>query len=1187
VRPLLTICAGLICTLAVRADDVSFNDDVRPILARNCFICHGPDEESRTAGLRLDTRDGATARRGRKAPAIVPGDAAGSLLIQRIAHADLDMRMPPANRDGLSPEDVETLRRWIDEGAAYEGPWAWEALDRVAPPDVPDPAWNEHPVDRFIHARLAAAGLEPAGPAGRAMLARRAWFDILGLPPTPEALDEFLADTHPDAWERLIDRLLDSPHYGERWARHWLDLVRYAETYGHEFDYPIRHAWQYRDYIVRSINADVPYHQFVTEHLAGDLLDAPRRHPELGYNESIIATGFWFMHQATHGPVDVRSDEAERIDNQIDVVSKSFLGLTVACARCHDHKFDPITTKDYYALAGFLQSSRRQEAYLDPGGRIAASRTALANNQSDAIRPLRQTLRTAGRREGARVASYLHGAREVLQGPARRTDDERPPIVFEDFEDGTYDGWTVEGTAFGASPRTLDSIAEYQGDLGAQGNRVVNTHESRSGEDGRAADQHTGTLTSATFTIERAGIEFLIGGGRHDGRTGIELLIDGHVVRSETGANSNRMREALFDVGEFVGQTARLRIIDRETGGWGNVGIDAITFTDGRHVRPVATVAADLGLDANLLQRWVTAIRGATPGTALEPWLVSVGLLSRPGPPPGGMVFADFQQGLDDWFVTGHAFDEQPADEFAIASNGVRWFSAGTANSGRLSDRLQGAIRSHTFDIEHDEVAYRVRGNGRIRLIIDGFVLDEFNALLFEGLTFNVNWPGWRWHRHSTQRYKGHRAHIEILDDGDGSIEVDAIRFVSGQNEPRGELPPAEAIAATFEDAVRSALTAGRGRAARNGGSLVEWMYANDLLETMPLLDATIAAHAALVEEVPAPMRVVAIADGSSEDERVFIRGNAHDLGDVVERRFLESLAGSSQARIRRGSGRLALAERLLDASNPLPARAAVNRTWHHLFGRGIVSTTDDFGGLGQPPTHPQLLNYLASWYRNEAGWSTKALIRLIMTSRTYRMSSSISNPAAERVDPDNRLLHRARVRRLQGEAIRDAILSVSGSLDPTVGGPPVDIHLTEFMTGRGRPGRSGPLDGNGRRSLYTAVRRNFLSPFMLAFDTPTPLSTIGRRNVSNVPAQSLILMNDPFVVQQAERWAQRILAEPGSTDERIDRMYESAIGRAASDAERATCRTFVEGAGGAASEDAWSELAHAMFNLKAFIFID
>jgi hypothetical protein len=284
------------------------------------------------------------------------------------------------------------------------------------------------------------------------------------------------------------------------------------------------------------------------------------------------------------------------------------------------------------------------------------------------------------------------------------------------------------------------------------------------------------------------------------------------------------------------------------------------------------------------------------------------------------------------------------------------------------------------------------------------------------------------------------------------------------------------------------------------------------------------------------------------------------------------------------------LAARINAPDNPLTSRVIVNRLWHHLLGRGIVPTTDDFGVLGQRPTHPELLDHLATWFA-EHGHSIKKTIRYIVQSQTYRMSSQ-RDPAAFREDPDNRLWHHLPPKRLEGEVIRDALLKISGELEPQMFGEPVSVHLTPFMQGRGRPGKNGPLDGDRRRSIYTAVRRNFLSPFMLAFDTPAPFSTMGRRNVSNVPAQALILLNDPFVLGRAEQWAKRALeVVPDRPEARIGWMYETAYARPASDEEVRMALAFLQSQSGHHAGDAdslavWADLAHALINAKEFIFI-
>ena len=1018
-------------------DRIDFNADIRPILSRRCFLCHGPDVSTRKAGLRLDLRKEAVAPRGESGNSpIVPGDSDASLLIRKIASYDDDFRMPPDNRPRLQPREIELLGRWIDQGAPYQVSWAWAPIRDVEPPGVE--GTGDHPVDRFILARLRDQGLAPAGAADRRTLIRRLSFNLIGLPPTPEEVDAFLAEDTPDAWERVVDRLLDSPRYGERWARHWLDLVRYAETHGHEFDYPIRHAWQYRDYVVRALNADVPYDHFITEHIAGDLLKIPRRHPTEGYDESIIGTGFWFLSQGRHGPVDVRGDEAERIANQIDVLSKAFLGVTVGCARCHDHKFDPITTRDFYSLAGFLQSSRRQEAYLDSNGRIARR-----------TQELNRVLRAA------------------------------------------------DAVAIAMTPPRAQALARYA-DSAAEALRAAGSPPEAEGEEAQKAAAKAG----------------------------------------------------------------RLAIVEA-----------------------VADVATARDLDRELLLRWANAMPAPS---------VSPPVSAAPGP------FESFDS-YDDWFVTGHAFGMRPTGprQLAARADGAQLVVPGTAHSGWLGNRLQGTLRSATFELPSEAIVYRLSGRGgRIRLIIDGYFLDEYNSLLFRGMTFNVNTgeDAWIEHRQSVGLYAGHRAHIEIIDDGDGFIAVDAIHLVDGAAANEAALPPAAPDASPdLDERVRAALAHWRaGANTVDETALVNWLLRHDLLTLgdpgsaeMRELDSLMARASRLDRELPSPMRVLAITDGTAEDEQVFVRGNHRTLGGVAPRRFIGSLAGEQPA-ITDGSGRLDLAQRLLSPDNPLPPRVLVNRVWHHLFGEGIVPTPDDFGGLGRPPSHPEMLDWLASWFRNEADWSIKRLIRLLVTSKTYRMSSTSPDPRAGEIDPTNRLLHRARIRRLEAEAIRDAILMVSGRFESTMYGPPVPVALTPFMTGRGRPAESGPRDGDGRRSIYIAVRRNFRSPMMTVFDAPVPSSTIGRRTRSNVPAQALMMMNDPFVSMQAGWWAARGLEPPGQpVAECVEFMYRQAYARPPTAEERAVALEFLgRESTDRTAEAALTDLAHILLNTKEFMFI-
>ena len=439
------------------AANTFFEAEVRPILVERCQSCHGAQKAK--GGLRLDTRAGMRAGGG-SGPSVVAGQPAESLLVEVIGYEG-DIQMPPKSK--LPAAEVATLTRWVETGAFWPVDraesaglassqikpfnlaerakhWSWQPVKLGPLPEVRDQSWPANALDRFILAKLEAAGLAPAADADRATLIRRASFDLIGLPPRPDEVAAFLADPAPTepAFATVVDRLLASPHYGERWARHWMDLVRFAETSGHEFDYDIPLAYRYRDYLIRAFNQDLPWDQFVVEHIAGDLLAGPRRDPATGRNESVLATGFFRLHEGVHSPVDLRDDRVSRVDNQVDVLSKAFLGLTVACARCHDHKFDAITTKDYYALTGFLTSSRHSLAFLDPADRNAPVFAELAE--------IRRQI-------------------SAILGPAT-VREPTPGDAFETFGGSTFEDWSVAGDAFGSGPTQPGAIR-------VEGDRVV------------------------------------------------------------------------------------------------------------------------------------------------------------------------------------------------------------------------------------------------------------------------------------------------------------------------------------------------------------------------------------------------------------------------------------------------------------------------------------------------------------------------------------------------------------------------------------------------------------------------------------------------------------------------------------------------------------------------------------------
>jgi len=347
---------SLATTDSTKERPVNFSQDISPILSKHCLECHGPDANQRKAELRLDLYDTAIATRKSKPAAILPGNSTESLLVQRITSKNPDERMPPSgNGTMLSEVEIETLKTWIDQGASYQRHWAFEPVADQQLPRVKDSAWPRRSMDHFILAKLEQVELALARRASRRTLIRRAYLDLIGLPPTPKEVREFLEDTSPQSWQRVVEKLLALPAYGERWGRHWLDVARYADSNGSDENHAYPHAHHYRNYVIGALNRDLPYDEFLREQIAGDLLS--HKEGSDSRNAALTATGFLSIGTKILAEQDPVKKRADSIDEQIDTFGKAILGLTISCARCHDHKFDPIPSKDYYSLAGILHST--------------------------------------------------------------------------------------------------------------------------------------------------------------------------------------------------------------------------------------------------------------------------------------------------------------------------------------------------------------------------------------------------------------------------------------------------------------------------------------------------------------------------------------------------------------------------------------------------------------------------------------------------------------------------------------------------------------------------------------------------------------------------------------------------------------------------------------------------------------
>lgn len=936
--------------------EIDFNFHIRPILSNNCFLCHGPDPSSREADLRLDTEEGAKAWLKNGNQVIAPNNWHKSELIKRVTSDDPDFQMPPPEmKKKLSKREVALLKKWIEQGAEWKDWWAF------IPPKkdhIPNEDSNSF-IDYFINKKLTEKGLKPANIATKNSLIRRLSYTITGLPPTPDEIENYLKDESPNAYEKLVDRLLESPHFGERWARHWMDLVRYAETRGHEFDYPILGAWRYRDYLIRAFNEDVPYDQFIREHLAGDLLERPRFHPVEDFNESIHGTAHFALSEGTHSPVDIRKDEADRIDNMIDVTSKTFQGLTVACARCHDHKFDPIPTADYYSLYGIFESTRFSLVPAQTGKQ--------ALEKIDSIETLKNQIRAFVFGNNEKDSRPLNKRFEPESNPSiSQSDSSKTAQILADFRNGTLNNWQSSGIAFGQ--------------INTFGNPIFD-------------------------------------------------------------ANSKRL----------------------------------------------------VGLEE------------------------------------------------------------------------------GKISSKIYKKGLQGAFRSPTFTIENKKLKVRASGkNSTIRVVIDNFQLIQ--NPIYGGLQKQVQNEEFRDYIFDLSMWKGHKAYVEILNGQYIAINGKQHHF---------DIPNDAWIEAKYVvtfDSIPPEMGYLKPNRVQSKSVAKIW----NLIETKNRLS----------RELRDSTFFVGVTDGDAILSPVFIRGSHQNLdSEKVPHRFFTALDAFKPEIAQKGSGRLDLANAIASDQNPLTARVMINRIWHHLFGRGIIKTVDNFGLQSSPPTHPELLDYLAIDFI-ENDWSIKKIIRKIVLSNTFKGEVKASEKS-QKIDPENLCLQHFPVRRLEAEAIRDGILATSGRIDKTMYGESITTHLTDFMKGRGRP-KSGPIDGEGRRSIYQSVLRNFLSPMLLTFDMPMPFSTFGCRNVSNVPAQSLTLMNDPFVAEQAEYWAKKVLAKKVNFDKRIKLIYEKAFSRMPSPSEIQEAKNFFQDqkntyeieSNWEANLELWSDYCHSIFMMKEFIYL-
>ena len=1110
----------LCCTAARADDDVFFEARIRPLLIARCYECHSAATEQ-NGGLSLDSKPG-WEHGGDSGSAIVPGDPETSRLINAVRWNDADLKMPPRDAGGkLAASEIADLEAWVKAGAfdprteapvakprkswaeTFEERRAWWSLQPVQNPEVPEvaiPEWNATAIDRFLFDRMTKAGLEAAALASPETLIRRATLVLTGLPPTVEDVTAFVAESQTDrsaAYERLIDRLLASPHFGERFARHWMDVVRFTETHGNEWNYDVPYAWRYRDYLIRAFNDDVPYDRFVREHIAGDLLAEIRRSPDGHLNESVIGTAFNRFGEVNHDScVLFGSIGYDIADSQVDTLTKAFQATTVACARCHDHKMDAVSTRDYHALLGILRSSRSVQHTLDEPDVNAGEMHAL------------QGLKAEIRKELA----------DVWRLDAAAINAERLNSIV---------------TAAGATvPGVTEPLAAWYRVSKADG---TNGSEGSNGSEGRWADCWS--------------------------------------AAAEDYAKESAQRAA-FNKATF---TTLADFRGGDLPGWNSDGM---------------------------------GLRGA-------------------GSPAGDFTVAN----------------EGEAAIRNVLPSGVFTFA--------LSDKLNGAFRSPTLKRTHGKVSFEVMGGGfsLARIVFNNCQLNYTNQ-------HSIHHPDWSWVTVDFQEKTDElHPYAELLTFWDnpkfpdplGTLSKDTenqrLPFSEHSKNPRtwwgvrkvvahdsAEAPKDEAAfvtklyagepAQSVDEAVsrysRIAAEAVETFAANSASDddvrWLEWLLKNGVLsnkaDSVPRLASLIAEYRQVEGRLSLPHTMPGMADEAEGfAQPVLARGDYTKPGELVEARYLEALqlamtsarpdsvgkeSEMNEFRPRQhGGGRAVTAEAIADDDNPLTARVMVNRIWQWTFGSGLVRTPDNFGQVGDLPSHPELLDHLATRFVDE-DWSMKGLIRSLVLSRAFQSSGAPAGLSRAK-DPDNVLLSWYPARRAEAEVIRDSILAVSGRLDATQFGP--SIHPYRATADTEKRLYTGPLDGDGRRSVYIKFQLMEPPSFLSAFNLPGGKETQGRRDASNVPAQSLALLNDPFVLAMADYWATRLVMEsPDPTiAARAEHMYRRALGRSPKTAELArfveAVESFADAHGIASGETmtsnaVWNDAAHALFNFKEFIFV-
>ena len=1099
-----------------------FESKIRPVLIDRCVECHGANKQK--AGLRLDSA--AALKAGGDSGAVVtPGEPDQSSLIQVIRYTG-DLKMPPKSK--LPDAEIALLIDWVQRGAywpeeASTGPstnratpdevtdadrafWAFQTPVEPANPVVHDAGWVQQPLDRFVLSGLEQAGLTPAPKADRATLIRRATFDLHGVPPTPAEVAAFVNDPDPDAFERVVDRLLASPRYGERYGRHWLDVVRYADSNGLDENLAYANAWRYRDWVVSAFNSDLPYDQFVHAQLAGDLLPpADDPHEQLARR---VATGFLSLGAKMLAEDDPVKMQMDIIDEQVDTLGRAFLGLTLGCARCHSHKFDPIPIEDYYGLAGIFKSTKTMENFsvvarwqelplASPevvAQRAAQQQVIDQRRQQLAARLGEETTRVQGRGRRQLGALLLAAQRRNLQESLLAQTASRGPQPGQPVPAG---GVLVEAEDFQRG-NVLINRTDYGAGIGV----ILNKGE-------------TPNFVEYDLAIPQAGLYQLEIRYAAAAARPCRLSVAGRQLKGDAAGKvtgSWNPDTQAWHVEALVELPAGPVVVRVECPG-------PVPHLDKLLLVPVA----------NRPEGWDAPSGGAAEAVAgIEPFLpkfvqaLQMPADKRPTWLAGWFAFLERKakgdaNGPDAAKAAPNTPANPPANEPAN--------NAAKAGADALQPRLFAAPVPQTLA----ELAAR------------------YGELAFEAAA--------RWDE--LQARPETRSLTALADPA-----LETLR--SALYDANGLFQPPANLEEAFDTTVRSDLAQRREEIKTLEGALPKFPEA------------------------------MAVSDGTPENLRVHLRGSHLNLGAQVSRRFPQVFPQVDRHVVgETGSGRLELARWLTDPAQPLTARVMVNRVWQWHFGEALVRSPDNFGRLGERPTHPELLDHLALTLQRE-GWSLKRLHRRLLLSATWQQGTRF-DPRAAQLDPDNRLWWRFNRRRLEAEALRDSVLAVAGSLDSHMGGTLLPTPNRAYVTSTANV--NPVVYDPPRRSLYLPVVRSALYDFFQAFDFADPSVQSGRRETTTVAPQALFLMNSDVVLKQTAVLAGQLLADPNRDDAaRIGELYQRTLGRAPRtvEIERATqflARYEQQAAGEPAAVPprtrAWQSLCRAVLATNEFIYVE